>query len=388
MKQYLRILFLSFTLAAAFGPVAAHAKDFAVAGTMQRCNTNEDCALVSNSCSDNCAYVPVSRANIPAVDTLYQNRCGKPMSANPACTMNPPLGAACINNRCTIDYAYANHAGPKDYKPGAYPVPEKAVPDKVKGDYSGVNDRKDGFSAYNLPQGEVRQDNVGQIVDRVYVPPSAPVQGGNYVPMNAQQQQVAPRAPASVPAAAVPGQKSQATPTDVVPAAPAQAPAYPAQQPVYPAAQQPQAAPVSAPAPAVPPAAASAYPTPSSAAYNMEPRAPLPMPEAVNTAAPAAPLEYVPREPNVPQNAAAIPAVGAPGVPQAPPGSKPIPPSDLKPAPTFVPPTGAIAPVGPNDPGAPPPPGTTLVLPTDAGKTSSSSFGGLAQKQSKYSGNE
>ncbi|PZO87296.1 MAG: hypothetical protein DI626_04310 [Micavibrio aeruginosavorus] len=120
----------------------------------------------------------------------------------------------------------------------------------------------------------------------------------------------------------------------------------------------------------------------------MAPRPPLPMPNTAGAAAPqAAPLEYVPREPNIPQNAPAIPAIGAPGVPQAPPGSKPIPPSDLKPAPTFVPPTGAIAPVGPNDPGAPPPPGTTLVLPKEAGKTSSS-FGGLQQKQSKYSGND
>ena len=85
---------------------------------MQSCTTNEDCQLISNSCADNCAYVPVSKSNLPAIGQQYQARCGKPMDANPTCVMNPSLNAACINSRCTIDYAYANNAGAKDYQSG------------------------------------------------------------------------------------------------------------------------------------------------------------------------------------------------------------------------------------------------------------------------------
>ena len=72
---------------------------------------------------------------------------------------------------------------------------------------------------------------------------------------------------------------------------------------------------------------------------------------------------------------------GAPGVPQAPAGSVPIPPSDLKPAPTFVPPPGTPVPAGPDDPGAPPPEGTTMLMPLPNGGTAV--IGGAAKAETK-----
>jgi hypothetical protein len=382
-----------FSVLAAFSAaftVPAYAADIMVASTMQRCTTNEECALVTNSCQDNCAYVPINRANLPALETLYQSRCNKAMSANPACNMNPPISAACINARCTIDYAYANNAGAKDYQSGAYPVPAAPVPSKVPaGAYANVNDRNGHFTAYDLPKNEVRQDTVGQIVDKIYVPPSAPVSGGNYVPVTG----AVPSAPATPPQAA-PGP------------APVTAPATPAYAP-----QTNAAAPATQPA-AIPPAAVPtnrSYATPPSAVPAMTPSKPnqlppgaYPAPTPASAAAPlptapvTQPETYVPAptQPTIPApglppapaakspaTKPAVPSVGAPGVPQAPAGSVPIPPSDLKPAPTFVPPPGTPVPAGPEDPGAPPPAGTTMLMPLPNGGTAV--IGGAAKVETK-----
>lgn len=359
----------------------AFAADLMVASTMQRCTTNEECQLVTNSCADNCAYVPVNKSNMTALSGLYQSRCGKPMEANPQCNMNPPLKAACINSRCTIDYPYANNAGAQDYKAGAYAAPEQAVPSKVPGDYSKVNDRNGQFSAYNLPQEDVKQNTVGQIITKIYVPPSAPVSGGNYVPVGpavaapvpAQKAVPAPAptpraaapAPAVIPPAAVPYPQTNATPPVAVPAPQAAAPMA-----------QPRPAPVPAP---VPLAQQKPY-------EYVAPETPPVAPQAATAPKQVPSFAGVPRAPS-------IPAVGATGAPIAPPGSVPIPPSDLKPAPTFVPPTGAAVPVSPEDPGAPPPPGTELIPPNKDGvmgttnTTGTKSFSGVPAKKSTYNAN-
>lgn len=352
----------TFTILAVFAVVLAapaFAAEVMVASTMQRCTTNEECKLVTNSCSDNCGFVPVNTSNLPAIEALYQTRCGKPMSANPQCNMNPPISAACINARCTIDYAYANNAGAKDYQSGAYPVPEAAVPSKVPaGDYANVNDRDGHFTAYNLPQNEVRQETVGQIVTKVYVPPSAPVTGGNYVPVTG----MVPSAPATPQTAPVPAPQAIPAPVSAAPSA-------------APAVVPPVAVPT-AKSHATPPVVTSpsSVPVMTPSVPNQLPTAPTPAPAPV-----AAPQAYVPAPtvptvpapglPPTPRAPDMIPAVGAPGVPQAPAGSIPIPPSDLKPAPTFVPPAGTAVPVAPEDPGAPPPEGTTMIMPLPNGET-------------------
>ena len=199
------------TLLSAGFTFPAQAGELMIAATMQRCTTNEDCSLVTNSCQDNCGFVPVNKTNLTVLQNQYQSRCGKPMEANPVCNMNPPISATCVNSRCTIDYAYANNASAGDYQSGAYAVPEAPATNKVQGDYSKVDDRH-GFTAYDLPQNEVKENTVGTLHTTVYVPPSAPVSGGSYVPVTG-----ATPVP-SVPAAAMPTDTSYATPPQTVPA--------------------------------------------------------------------------------------------------------------------------------------------------------------------------
>lgn len=337
----------------------AQSADLMVAATMQRCAATEECTLVSNNCTDNCGFIPVNKSSLPVLEQNYQARCNKPSSSNPPCTMNPPMAAACINGRCTIDYAYINNGDKNDYKSGAFGVPPAAVPSQVKGDYSKVNDRKGSFSAYDLPQQDVREGTIGELHTTVYTPPSAPVSGGKYVPVGSQQQpQHAPAAPASVAAPTL---------APVQPQAQAVTKSQGSSLVITPAAPQAAAAPVLAPIPAAGanPAPAAVIAPPSNVPA-MTPSRPY---KQAAPQVPSAPVEYVVPETNAAPAAvvAPIPSVGATGAPRAPAGSVPIPPSDLKPAPTFVPPPGTAIPVGPNDPGAPPPAGTFIQLsPSDA----------------------
>ncbi len=337
-----RITLSLLALMAAMPAVAqAATNDMMVAATMQRCTTNEECALVSNSCQDNCGFVPVNKSNLPTLDTLYQSRCGKPMAANPTCNVNPPMNAACVNSRCTIDTAYKQVASAGDYKSGAYPVPEAPVPSKVQ---ANVADSK-SLTAYQLPQTDVKQNTVGTITTKVYVPQSAPVSGGNYVPVGQAPVAAATPVPATAPAVppqAIPTQASHATPPELVPPV---APRAPAQLP-----------PVAAiPAPAVP--ATPGQLPPVAATPTVPPMTPSIEPSATVSTT----QTYVAPAPVVTQGDP-INSVGAPGVPQAPAGAKPIPPSDLQPVPTFVPPGGTASAVSPEDPGAPPPADTTLIM--------------------------
>lgn len=339
-------LSLAALLSAGFAAPAT-ANDLMVAATMQRCTTNEECALVSASCQDNCGFVPVNKENMPTLQGQYQARCGKPVEANPTCNMNPPLSAACINSRCTIDYAYKNNASAGDYQSGAYAVPEAPVPSQVKGDYSKVNDRG-GFTAYDLPQNEVKSNTVGTIHTKVYVPPSAPVSGGNYVPVNGavSGDYVVPVSGSATPSAA------PAAPTGVPPQAVPSTPVVEA--PAYQVVTPPVAAPaVPATPQLIPPAAPSNIPA-------MTPSVPnLPPPQAAApVTAPTQPYQYV-----APETIVTAPQPPPPpAVPVAPPGSKPIPPSDLKPVESSVPPPGGTIPVNPEDPGAPPPAGSSVML--------------------------
>lgn len=349
MKKITLSVLSLFVFSAGLSTTSALADDVRVAAAMQRCSTNEECTLVTNSCQDNCGFVPIHKENLSALQGQYQARCGKPMEANPTCNMNPPISAACVNARCTIDYAYANHASAGDYKAGAYAVPEAPVPSKVAPDaYKHIDDRH-GFTAYNLPQNEVREGTVGTLHTTVYVPPASPVSGGNYVPVTPGVATTAPTpatpAPATTPAvpptippAAVPVPTTYATPPVAVPA--------------------PQPVP-SAPAYVAPVAPRDAVP-------HMTPSVPNQLPPgyvdtttgAVAPTVPTQPYEYVAPDTIV----TAPPVPTPPPVPVAPPGSKPIPPSDLKPVQSLVTPAGGTVPVNPEDPGAPPPEGSSIIL--------------------------
>ncbi len=291
-----KLMFMAFTLGVSATALSAQAADLMVAAAMQRCTTNEECQLVTNSCADSCAFVPVNKTSLELLAQQYAQRCGKAMDSNPPCNMTPPIAAACINQRCTIDYAFANNSSAKDYQAGAYPTAEKATPDQVKGDYSKVDDKKGGFSAYNLPQNEIKEKTLGNITTKVYVPPSAPVSGDQYVPVNGAPQPQP--APAPAPAAPAP----MAAPVMETPPTPAPAPAV-----------------MPEPAMVPPPAAMPAPAAPMSGNGYVSP--PPMTPSMPNQQMPAAPV---------------APPVVAP-VPAAP---VPVAPSDLQPTPTFVPPAG------------------------------------------------
>lgn len=162
----------------------------------------------------------------------------------------------------------------------------------------------------------ITQAHTGQAITKIIVPPSAPVSGGLYVPVDSlAEQKAAPTVPAQ---------------PQTPPSAPAPANLVQPGQTYVPAPTQP-----TIPAPGLPPAPPAA------------------------------------QVPNATPGPAPIPQVGASGVPQAPPNATPIPPSDLKPAPTFVPPPGATVPVAPEDPGAPPRAGASMTMLPELGSEKS-----------------
>lgn len=361
-------------------PFAAAASDLMIPTATQRCATNEDCSLVTNSCADNCAFVPVNKQNIQTLQAAYQQRCGKAMEQNPQCNMNPPLAPACINSRCTVDYPYENNAGAKDYQPGAYPVPEQAVPSKVPASVAPANDRN-GYTAYEIPdQNDVREGSLGQI--KIYVPQSAPVSGGNYIPIGPATPAAAEpvkAAPTPTPVAPKPAATTAAPVTAPAPAATAPATTAPQPQPAMPA---PVAPAVAKPAPAIIDAPPMPKPIAPADEATTEATQPAPAPAAVAVPAPAP----VPTATTTPSTAATpanpIPSSANPALPEPRvPDSEqllrgvspdtgnvnaPIPPSEFK-SQTFVPPAGATIEVSPEDPGAKPPEGTTLVPPAPRG---------------------
>jgi hypothetical protein len=367
------IIFSSILFSLSLLPQAAAASDLMVPTATQRCETNADCTLVTNSCSDNCAFAPINKQNVPTLNAAYEQRCGKTVEANIPCTMNPPMSAACINSRCTIDAAYKEGASAQDYQSGAFPVPEQAVPSKVPATVAPTDDRQ-GYTAYQIPNQEaVREGSLGQI--KIYVPSDAPVSGGNYVPVASAiptpvaapakaapapapkavepQQKVpaptpAPQAPTPAPVAekpAVPTPSPVTVPQEIVDAPPMPTPLTPAE--ATNAATQPVPAPTVKPVPAPAPVP-TATTTPSTAATSANP-----IPSSANPALP---------EPRVPDSQELLRGVSPDtGNPNA-----PIPPSEFK-SQTFVPPPGSTIEVAPEDPGAKPPAGTTLLGPIPRG---------------------
>lgn len=343
MTRTLQTLFLAFSLLLS---APAMAQDFSVTSDMQRCTTQADCALISNDCAKPCGFVSVNKGAIPALQKAFSLTCDKRLDQVLPCA---PSTLECVQGLCVVaaiqttapvapapapapasasaapapTTAPAPVAAPvaptaptaptvpaADYKAGAYNVSEPATESKVKGDYSRVNDRDGKFSAYNLPQGEVKQKEVGTIVDRIYVPADAPVSGGKYVPVT--QAPKAPAVPAPAPApVAVPTQMPVAAPavpaTPVAPA-PVMQPAAPAPLSNVPsmtptresAVVSGQAAPIAQPQPVYPaPSAPVAEPTPIYPAPEAQAAPQPPAPDAI-------PSEFT-RAMNTPEGGAVYP---------------------------------------------------------------------------------
>lgn len=105
------ILFATLTLL----PLPAMA-NVSVTAAMQKCTSNSECTLVSNNCAKACATVPVNQAYVSTVKSQLTSLCPAPLSALPACTIHPPLQAACINQRCTLGSAYQSNGDARDYQ--------------------------------------------------------------------------------------------------------------------------------------------------------------------------------------------------------------------------------------------------------------------------------
>lgn len=113
MRSLLLIISLLFAAPVLAQPV--------VTADHQQCTSNADCTLISLTCGEACASVPVSLRGKAALEPTIRNQCGGtlPEESDTICHMNPPMGAACINSRCTIDYAFENYGEPADYQNGA-----------------------------------------------------------------------------------------------------------------------------------------------------------------------------------------------------------------------------------------------------------------------------
>jgi hypothetical protein len=195
-----------------------------------------------------------------------------------------------------------------------------------------ANDRG-GFTAYDMQGQAVKENTLGEIKTTIYVPPQAPVSGGNYVAIGTPAAQTAEPVPTPTPAPAAP-----------VPVAPA-----------------PIAAPSPTPAPAMPQAPQT----------NAEPYA---TPRAPNTYIPAKPEFAPPAEPQtVVDPAIPATAIQPPKLPPMPPQPAPITASDAE-----------TVHAGPNDPGAVPPNAELLAPVPEAlgedGDTSNKSFSAEKKK--------
>lgn len=97
-----------------FTPVG-HATIFEISPDMQACSGNEDCVAVSDSCTKSCETTPVNTASVEKLSTLRDQSCGEQVKDLPKCKMYPPLEPRCVNNRCTVGYAFDHASDSKDY---------------------------------------------------------------------------------------------------------------------------------------------------------------------------------------------------------------------------------------------------------------------------------
>lgn len=104
--------------------------DPALPADQQTCRRDSDCTLVSLTCGNACASIPISADAKNALAPDLRQKCGGalPEESGAVCKMNPPLKPACINQRCTVGYAFEKHAGLADYQTSAAPPSARANP--------------------------------------------------------------------------------------------------------------------------------------------------------------------------------------------------------------------------------------------------------------------
>lgn len=139
---------------------------------MQSCTSNADCVLTNTACATGCQFAPINRQFIATLQNLSHQSCGA--SNETVCTAHPPLQAACINARCTIDYSFSGNADARDYAPGTTRPAQSAnnalsvVPAAPRAHdvpFTAL-DRSGHFTADNLPPATVERGTLGSLTVR------------------------------------------------------------------------------------------------------------------------------------------------------------------------------------------------------------------------------
>jgi hypothetical protein len=95
------------------------------AAQMQRCTSNAECTLVTQSCATNCPTLPINTAFQQSYIERRNELCGNDAEGLLHCNVSPPLQPTCINNRCTVGYAFQNTSDEKDLINGGVQPPTR-----------------------------------------------------------------------------------------------------------------------------------------------------------------------------------------------------------------------------------------------------------------------
>ncbi|HRQ60817.1 MAG TPA: hypothetical protein PLO23_04805, partial [Alphaproteobacteria bacterium] len=98
-----------------FAAPAAHAGLFEITADMQACTTTADCTVVPDSCTKACATVPVNTASADELAARRLQSCGESVNNLPTCATYPPMESRCVNNRCTVAFAFDHTSDDNDY---------------------------------------------------------------------------------------------------------------------------------------------------------------------------------------------------------------------------------------------------------------------------------
>jgi hypothetical protein len=105
--------------------IPAHAELRAGNPDMQHCTSNAECTLVSQYCNTSCTTLPLNMSYAQAYTEQRNARCGNQIEQLLNCNVKPALQPACINNRCTVGYAFQNNSDERDLINGGRQPPTR-----------------------------------------------------------------------------------------------------------------------------------------------------------------------------------------------------------------------------------------------------------------------
>jgi hypothetical protein len=151
MRLFYTIIATGVLSAVLLGGASIASANSPVTPAMQSCTVNDDCVLANTACGTGCNFTPLNKLFSAALENNTQLSCGAPNTT--ICKMHPPLRAACINARCTIDYTVSGNADARDYVGGTAPVtPTPRIEPQAT-----INeiDKSGNITANDLPAGSV-----------------------------------------------------------------------------------------------------------------------------------------------------------------------------------------------------------------------------------------